>query len=37
MTDKKFSLASQGHKATILHVMFIKAIWPGTGRLSPNN
>ena len=34
MTDEKFSLTSQCHKSTILH-MFKKAIWPG--RLSPNN
>jgi len=35
MTDEKFSLTSQCHKSTILHIMFEKAIWPG--RLSPNN
>jgi len=29
MTDKKFSLTSQCHKSTILHIMFIIAIWPG--------
>jgi len=35
MTDQKFSLTSQCHKSTILHIMFKKAIWPV--RLSHNS